>query len=114
MHRTEQLVGSMRDRIAVIDDEKQRLEAALAALGERPKPGKAFQRRSVRSGATPGSPREALLALITEQPGIARDEIGEAVGARWSAMAVSQSLRQMREQKLVRVSDQGIWYPVGV
>lgn len=105
--------GVIRERIAEIESEKRRLEAALAELtGERRNRRRAKPRAASRrvtpakaARAKPGERRKQVLGHLEKNSGARASEIAEAIGA--SAKQVHGVIAKLRAEKLIRKRGKG-------
>jgi hypothetical protein len=102
----------IRERIAELDDERTKLQAALEALtGEerrRPRRRGSSGRSAVPNAgarAKPGQRRSEVLSHLRKNPGARPSEIASSIGA--SAQQVSGVIGRLRSEKLVRKRGKG-------
>jgi predicted transcriptional regulator len=106
--------GVIRERIAELEAERTKLEAALAALTGRGQGSRQAKRRasparstSRRAGtrARPGQRRSQILGHLEKNPGARPSEIASSIGA--SSQQVSAVIRKLHAEKLVRKRGNG-------
>jgi DNA invertase Pin-like site-specific DNA recombinase len=100
----------IRERIAELEAERTKLEAALAALTgrrqakRRASPARSTSRR-VGARAKPGQRRSQILGHLEKNPGARPSEIASSIGT--SSQQVSAVIRKLHAEKLVRKRGNG-------
>jgi hypothetical protein len=106
--------GVIRERIAELEAERTKLQAALAAITgrgqgrrqarRRPSAGRSTS-RGAGARAKPGQRRSEVLGHLEANPGARPSEIASSIGA--SSQQVSAVIRKLHAEKLVRKRGNG-------